>query len=377
LLNNKLRFVAGVRYEKTNDKGEGVLSNADAVWQRNPNGSYVDGDLVTAGVQRVRKLEAGVVGSMEELRFTRIERGYKADHTYDGVYPSLHLTYNITDDLLARFSYAKTVGRPDYANIIPNTDINEDDTNPSNPGSITIRNTGLRPWTADNFDLSLEYYFKKGGLVSVGVFEKDLADFWSAKTGAMTQEDLDELGLDAQYLGWQVTSLENGGSAKIKGVEVNVIQPLTFLPGWGKYFTLKANGTLLDLSGDNSPDFRGFIEETGNFNIAFNKAPFAFNLTFNYRGRQIGSSGTAAFLQTGAQYGATTGFKEYYAPRTFVDFSGEYKISKNLSLFGGVRNLFNKEQMLRRYNDTSADYARNYRQEEFGIACSVGIKGTF
>lgn len=377
LLSNKLRFVAGVRYEKTEDEGAGVLANADAVWQRNSDGSYVDGDGVTAGIQRVRRADAGTAGSLQELTLTRVERGFKSSRSYDGVYPSVHLTYNITDDLLARFAYAKTIGRPDYAQIIPNTDINEDDSNPSNPGSITIRNTALRPWTADNFDVSLEYYFKKGGLVSVGAFQKDLSDFWTTQGGALSAELVDELGLDSRYVGWTVSTTVNGGSAKIMGAEFNVVRPLTFLPGWGKYFTIKTNGTILDLSGSNSPDFRGFIEKTGNFNVAFNKDAYSFNLTFNYRGRQKGSSATAPSAQTGAQYGATTGFNEYFAPRTFVDFSGEYKLSKNLSLFGGVRNLLNKAQILQRYNDASPGYSKDYRQEEFGISCSIGLKGTF
>ena len=75
--------------------------------------------------------------------------------------------------------------------------------------------------------------------------------------------------------------------------------------------------------------------------------------------------------------GTTTGFVEYYAPRTFVDFSGEFKLTKNVSLFGGVRNLLNKPQVIQRFSAASPAYAANYRQEEFGIACSVGLKGTF
>jgi len=377
LFNNKLRFVAGLRYEKTDDKGEGALTNPDAVFQRNADGSYVDGNATTAGVQRVRLPNAGTAGSLQELDFTLVERGYKADRSYDGVYPSVHLTYSITDNLQARFSYAKTIGRPDYANIIPATTINEDDNDPNAVGTITIRNTALKPWTAANYDLSLEYYLKKGGLVSIGAFQKDLSNFWTSQGGALTQSLVDELGLESRFVGWAVATTVNGGDAQIKGEEFNIIQPLTFLPGWFRYFTLKTNGTRLHLSGANSPDFRGFISETGNFNIAFNKAPYSFNLTFNYRGRQKGTTATAPAAQTGAQYGTTTGFTEYYAPRTYVDFSGEYKLSKNLSLFGGVRNMFNKPQVIQRYNASSPQYSYTFRQEEFGISCSIGIKGTF
>jgi iron complex outermembrane recepter protein len=372
LMDNKLRFIAGVRYEKTNDKGEGQLNNPDAVWQRNADGSYVDGDAGTAGIQRVRRTDAGTVGSLEELKLIRVERGFVADRTYDGFYPSVHLTYDISNNFLVRFAYAKTIGRPDYANIIPSTVINEDDTDPVNtPGSITIRNTALKPWTSDNWDLSAEYYFKKGGLVSAGVFQKKLSDFWSSKSGTLDSTLANELGLDSQYVGWQVSTTINSGDAKIEGGEINIVRPLTFLPGWGRFFTIKANGTKLRLSGANGPDFRGFIEETGNFNVSFNRKPFSMSLTFNYRGRQRNAQ------QTGSQYGSANGFWEYYQPRTFVDISGEYKITKKMALFAGVRNLFNKQQVLQRYNDVSPAYSYDYRKEEFGVACSFGIKGSW
>ena len=376
--NNRLGWVAGVRYEKTTDDGEGQLNQPDAIWQTNADGSFVDGDPNTAGVQRVRKPEAGANNSMDQLNLTLIERGYKTSRSYDDFYPSLNLVYNLTRDWVLRFGYAKTFGRPDYVNIIPATTINGDDDDPiNNPGTITIRNTGLKPWTAQNYDLSLEYYPEKGGLISAGVFSKSLSDFWENRGGTVDAALASELGLDPAYIGWGVSTTVNGGDAKIEGVEFNLIKPLDFLPGWGKYFTIKLNGTKLNLSGEKSTDFRGFIKQTGNFNIGFNKKPFSANITFNYRGRQIGSSPTANPFQTGSGYGATNGFVEYYAPRTFVDVSGEVKITKNMSIFAGVRNLFNKQQVLQRYNDVTPDYAKNYRFEEFGVSCSVGIKGSW
>ena len=377
MMKNKLRVLTGVRFEKTDDFGAGVLSDPDAIYQRNPDGSYVDGNTTLAGVQRVRRAEAGTVGSLQELYLIRQERGYKASRKYDGYYPSMHLTYNFTDNFLARFAYAKTIGRPDYANIIPNADINEDDSDPNAAGVITIRNTGLKPWTANNYDLSLEYYATKAGMVSVGYFEKDLSNFWAARGGTIDAALASQLGLDSRFIGWGVSTLVNSGAAKITGGEFNLVQPLTFLPGFARYFTLKANGTTLHVSGDNTADFRGFISQTGNFSVSFNRSPVVFNVNLNYRGRQKGTTITAPALQTGAQYGATTGFYEYYAPRYNVDLSGEYKLSKGFSLFASARNIFNKEQTIQRYSAISPAYAAGFRQEEFGINISVGVKGSF
>lgn len=380
LMDNRLRLVGGVRFEKTEDRGEGVLSNPDAVWQRNIDGTYVDSDPTTAGVQRIRRIDAGAVGSLEELRVIRMERAYKASREYDGYYPSLHVTYDITNRFLVRFAYAKTIGRPDYSNIIPNTDINEDDTNPDAPGSITIRNTALRPWEADNWDLSFEYYGARGTVFSVGGFQKEITDFWTATAGGaiVTPQLANELGLEARYVGWGVSTLTNGGDASISGAEFNLIQPLRFLPGIGKHFTIKANGTMIHLTGDNTPDFRAFISKAGNFSVAFNKAPWVFNVNFNYRGRQKGTSITAPAAQTGAQYGgAVNGFFEYYQPRYNIDLSGEYKFSKRFSIFAAARNILNKEQVIQRYSEASAAYAQGFRWEEFGVNYSIGVKGRF
>lgn len=367
--NNRLGIVTGVRFEKTEDKGEGVLFNPDLAFQRNANGSFV---LVNG--QRVRRPEAGVAGSMEELMVTRIERGFKADRSYDDYYPSFHANFNLTENLILRFAYAKTLGRPDYADIIPNIDINENDSDPSQPGILTVRNTGLKPWTADNYDLSLEYYFMRGGLASVGFFQKDLQDFWGNTPGVpATSALLQQLGLDDRYLNWTVNSRINVGDAKITGGEFNFVRPLNFafLPEWARNFSLNANGTMLHLQGPQGVDFRRFISKSGNFSISWNKRPISARLTWNYRGKQKN------LAQTGAQYGADNGFFEYYDSRYNIDANLEYTFSKRARLFFNARNILNQPQVLERYSLTSAQYANGYRQEEFGVQFSVGVKGSF
>ncbi len=373
LFDNRLHWVTGVRFEKTEDKGEGVLSNPDAVWQRTASGAYVDGDPATAGVQRVRRADAGTAGSLAELALIRQERAFRAAREYDGFYPSLHLTFNLTSDLLLRFAYAKTLGRPDYADIIPNTDINENDNDPEQPGTITIRNTGLKPWTADNFDLSLEYYFGRGGLASAGVFQKDLADFWGTITGPLTPALIQEFGLDDRYLAWNVSSRINAGSARISGAEFNFVRPLNFgfLPEWMRHFSVSTNGTALHLEGPQGADFRRFISKSGNFSLSWNRRPVSARLTWNYRGAQNNAP------QTGAQYGAPTGFFEYYDSRYNLDANFDYTLSKRFKLFASARNILNQPQRLERKSATSARYATGYREEEFGIQFSAGVKGSF
>lgn len=367
LFDNRLHFVTGVRYEKTEDEGEGPLVNPDAVFQRNSNGSYV----IVNGA-RVRKPEAGAANSLEQLRLTNLERGYKASPPgYDGYYPSLHLTWDVTNQLKLRFAYAKTLGRPDYGDVIPTSNIDENDNDPSLPGTITVSNTKLEPWTAQNYELSLEYYFDKGGVASLGAFQKDLTNFWGNVNAPLTADLATQLGIDSRYLGWTVTSKINVGDAKISGMEFNYVRSLNFLPGWGKNFSVSSNGTMLHLQGPNGSDFARFISKTGNISLSWNKKPISARVTFNYRGRQRNAA------QTGAQYGATNNFYEYYDSRFNVDTNFEYTFSKRYKAFFNARNILNRPQVLERYNESSARYATGFRHEEFGVQMSLGVKGTW
>ncbi len=385
MLNNRLSFVTGVRYEKTKDLGEGVLSNPSLAFQRNANGSYVDGDPVTAGVQRVLRTDIGALNangtanSAQAVDVLLQERGFKPTRTYDGYYPSLNLTFNVKENLLVRLGYARTMGRPDYTNIIPNTVVNFDPNDPNTPGTLTIRNTGLKPWAANNYDLSLEYYFKNSGYISAGVFHKDITGFFDSVNTTVDAALADQLGVGSEFIGWGATTTVNGaGTAKITGYEASVNRRLDFLPGYLKYLAVNANYTKLELSGASLNAFTLFIPETGNIALSWNKKPVSAKINFNYRGREIGTTATAPAGQTGVQYGpAANGFYEYYRARWNCDVNMEYTLTKRFKLFANARNIFNAQQIIDRYSDASAAYARAFRREEFGIQITAGLKGTF
>jgi TonB-dependent receptor len=234
-----------------------------------------------------------------------------------------------------------------------------------------VSNTGLKPWTADNFDVSLEYYFGRGGVASVGAFLKELSDFWGTSTSPLTPALMQQFGLDERYADWTVETMINVGEARISGAEFNFVQKLDFLPGWARNFSISANGTMLHLEGSNAADFRRFIPKSGNFSISWNRSPISARLNWNYRGRQKNAP------QTGAQYGANTGFFEYYDSRYNIDANFEYMISSRFRIFANARNILNTPQVLERYSAASARYATGYRHEEFGIQIAVGLKGTF
>src|SRR6185436_2339925 len=212
-----------------------------------------DGNPNTAGIQPV--LKPGDALTLRKLRF--VERGATSDQKYSGYYPSLNASFNLTENLILRAAYAQTLGRPNINNIIPSTSIS--DASAANP-VITVNNVGLKPWSAKSYDLSLESYQIKDGFGSVGVFEKSIKDFFTSTTTKATPELLELYGLesDQTLLNYNVTTLANGGDAKIRGVEFSYRQSLTFLPHWARGFQIFANLTKLSLSGTRTNDFSGY-----------------------------------------------------------------------------------------------------------------------
>jgi iron complex outermembrane receptor protein len=327
-MENRLGLLGGVRFERTSASAEGPFQDPDAPFLRNGDGSFVR----NAAGARVRKPEAGAAGSLEEVSLVYRERGATAERSYRGFYPSLHLNYNVTSRVLFRLAYAKTYGRPNYSEIIPNTvvDQDDDDTDIGAPiGRINLTNPGLKPWTADNYDASVEYYSDSGGLLSAGVFLKDVRNFFGRFVQYATENDLRALGLDPRYLGGLVTTQFNAGDARVRGVELNLRHSLLPFGGWGRHVSVFANPTRLETEGDLFADFRGFLPRSTNWGFIVSKDRLSFLTKWNHRGQQkrspIPAMGPDAF--------------NYAEPRLQVDVNVEWRLSKRLTTYLNIRNL--------------------------------------
>jgi iron complex outermembrane receptor protein len=371
LFRNRLNVLTGVRFERTADEGEGGVFDPNAVFLRNPDGSFSR----NAAGARIRKPEAGAVGSMEELRLTREERGYKGARAYDGYYPSLHLTYSLKENLLLRAAYARTYARPDFGDIIPTATINENDLTEedidNNPelilGTITVSNIALQPWTADNYDLSAEYYFSKGGMVGAGVFLKEIKDFFGTGVRVATVADLEELGLGPQYVNWNLNTKFNSGDARISGAEFDFRQSLRFLGKWGGYFSVFANGTYLRLEGNQRADFTSFVPKSANWGVSFNRKRVQMSARWNYRGVN----------KRGAQPAFGPDAFAYYPASTRLDLSAAYHVSKRLTVVASVNNVSYVPERTLQYGSETPAYAKYTVFKEYGIAVGLGVKGTF
>ena len=359
LFENRLWVVAGVRYERTRDDGFGPINDLSRTYQRDAAGNLV---LVNGRPVKI----AGDAVTLARLQYE--DRGAHVTKDYGDFYPSLNLTYNLSSNLIARASYANTLARPNYGNIIPG--ITLPDPASTTARTITINNVDLKPWTAKNYDVALSYYPTGGGEVSTGVFRKDIKDFFGARDVDVTPALLDQYGIDETYAngGYIIRYQENVGQARVTGVEFNYRQPLKFLPNFARGINVRYNLTQLHLKGNGLSDFSSFIRRSQNWGISLDRPKFSVRLNWNYRGRQRQSAVGGA---------AEPGTYVYANPRLTMDVDGEYRFSKRLGLFLGARNITGEPFVLERYGPNTPPYARRYQRDDYGIAISAGLKGSF
>jgi hypothetical protein len=60
-----------------------------------------------------------------------------------------------------------------------------------------------------------------------------------------------------------------------------------------------------------------------------------------------------------------------------VDVDCEYRVTKTIGFFVGARNITGVPFVYERYGPNTPPYARRYDRNDYGIAISAGMKGTF
>ncbi len=392
----RMSLTAGLRFEETDIAANGALFDFAAGYQRDSTGSPmldiddVDRDgrtnefipIVTDPANPRRE------DAIETFRLQWLSSRQTNRTQYDDIYPSLGLKVDLTDQLLLRLGYAKTIGRPNFSDIIPRTElyyepslaVNESTGSRDLYGSVKVNNTGLRPYEANNWDLSLEYYPESGGQWMLGLFRKDITNWITDINALVTQEIIDGKGLPEDTLGFAFQSTANAGSAKVEGLELSLYRPLNmrFLPEWSHKFSVLANGTFLSTSGDfgnigiTEPitDLENMVKNTINFGLSYENNRFKLQLNYNKRGKEFISRNVSRYRNV------------YNLPLEQVDLSAEYRLSPTLRLFANGRNITkSRHQVLwESYDYPSApelEWEILERSSYFGVQWIAGIKGNF
>ena len=293
-----------------------------------------------------------------------------ASNSYTDVLPSFNMKWELKKDLIMRFAASKAVARPNFSDMqayqVLNAAVKSGITPPDDGSSLPIGsldltgssydNPYLEPMKANQFDMSLEWYFDPdhGGMAWVNLFHKSVKDYFRRQT-----EQVSYPGVDGNNYNYLITRPVNVGSARIQGAEIGWNQFFDMLPAPFDGLGMSANLHLhrssthvpnnLDtqpvdtdgsLFGDLPAD--GLSKNAYNLAVFYEKGPWQVRFAYNWRSEYLLAVGANGY--NGGDGGITWKLPVYSDSYGQLDGSIFYKINEHLQIGVEMNNLNNAEQ---------------------------------
>ncbi len=266
---------------------------------------------------------------------------------YSNTMPAISGALDLTDTLMWRASWGKTISRASLGIIAAQTVIPNQFDN-----TATAGNPNLKPQQSKNLDTSLEWYFKPGSLLSAAYFRKVLTDATVSNTtivpfGSLGLPDTalgpifqDANGRVDPNLAMTLRSYTNAGEQTLKGFELAYQQAFDFLPDPWKGFGALASYT--HISPFNSAQWitnAGKVIEVNSVpkyaystTGYYENGPLAVRLSWNYKGRSLHGDNPRNLGDDMIRWRAARGY---------LDGNISYRISDRLELRIDALNLSN------------------------------------
>jgi len=291
---------------------------------------------------------------------------------YLRLFPSLNVSYELRENLIARAAVYRSLGRPDFNQYASGVRL-PDTEQPANGSTnrISLNNPEIKAWGATSSQARLEYYFQNVGQVSIGAFRRDFENFFGQVIVPSTPEFLAIYGLDLETYGSYPVSTNYNitSTVRMEGVNADYKQALIFLPHWGRGIQVFANMTATRATGDAAANFSGYTPRLYNWGISLTRPKFNVRANWNYKGRQRRS------LFTGRGIEANT--YDWGAKKLMIDLNGEYAFAKRFVLFTNLRNVNDATDDVAREGPSTPAEAQFRSRSRYGSLWTFGVKGTF
>ncbi|GAA5190174.1 TonB-dependent receptor [Ferrimonas gelatinilytica] len=211
----------------------------------------------------------------------------EADADYTEVLPSFNAAYNVSADVILRFSAARVMARPQYVDMYVNPQVTGANDGVPNNQFWIVGNVGLKPFIANQYDLGLEWYFTDSSLLSATYFRKDVSNFVTiTESGPFENGEggVDFGGaLDPDEILWTVQQKDNGPSAEINGVELQYQQDFDNGLGAIVNYTYTDTETGEDVFADGNPFLSNSSKHSYNVTGYYENDWFEVRLSYAWR----------------------------------------------------------------------------------------------
>lgn len=243
------------------------------------------------------------------------------DASYTFGLPSANFVWHFTDQLQLRLGAAKTMARPSVEQLAPTST-----TASVAWGDFTQvfgGNADLKPYSAKQYDASLEWYYARNSALTFAVFQKDIKN--QITTSWQTGVDIGVPG----HL-FNVMKPINGDKARVRGMEIG------FQHLWDNGFGVRAQYTRNRsdswVGGEKRP-LEGIAPATSSLGLLYEKGPWSLSATADH---------TDDFVSAINVIGP--GFNERAKAITWVTAQASYEFNKWLKLSIEGRNLTDAKQ---------------------------------
>ncbi|MEO8182132.1 MAG: TonB-dependent receptor [Deltaproteobacteria bacterium] len=270
--------------------------------------------------------------------------------TYTDALPSANLALWLTSALVVRAAAAQVMSRPALNNLNPGGTVD------SFNFEVENQNPYLDPTRANTLDFSTEWYFADDSVLSLALFLKDIKSFpiRDSRTGTFASTELPRSVIQATSPAdtnpegtcglpegcWDISELQNGPGATVKGFELGFQVPFNALyealPVVIRSMGVMANYTFVDSEVDYTFSAGNTITERllGLSNGSANATLYYDDSTFNAR---LSLAYRSDFLTAGPN--TANNLWEFTESETRLDFSSGFNVNQYLKISLEALNL--------------------------------------
>lgn len=265
------------------------------------------------------------------------------DNSYTDVLPSINLRYDLTDTIVTRAAVSRSVVRPGFEEVASRIAVEDNE--------ASIGNPELEPYSAWNYDLSLEYYPSEISVISAGLFYKSIEDY-------IFTQVLDDFEFGGRTYD-EVEIAQNGDDAEVLGLEFNYQQQFGFLPSPFDGLLVSLNYTWVDSEGTFAGRDLPLPKQSDNiagFVLGYEKYGLDLRLAMSYRDRYLDEV-------------VEEGLDRYTDSHNQWDLTAKYHVNDKWMVYAELINL----------NDEPAFYyagskRRTLQYDEFGRTTVIGLQ---
>ena len=266
--------------------------------------------------------------------------------------PAANFAYDLADGFRIRLAASQAISRPTFAELSPAQDATS-----AQSGTFIIYNAGnpnLKPTSADQADISLEYYPSNRLALTAAAFYKHITNFVSTVPVDVVITPTNQPTNQQQAFNFVEYRVINGDSADVYGIEVG-----------GQYFLDNGLGVQGNLtynhsratSGDVTTDLPGAIPFSANAKLFYENHGIGAQVSYSYQGGfTYAQSGNLGYLPV-----EEDAYHEMSATLS-------YDITDNISVYGQGSNLLGSAvKRFNTYRNVPNFYEYSGRAFFFGV----------